>query len=650
MALDIRTQLLVIVLLVSTSFFIQVSLSQVAQDNTDYILERETELLNRDTVISAQLQDIFSGVKDTINTKLEDFLYTLINNDRNFASIRVDQLLNSLSTTLDLLQTRQTEQYKLDLDKLFQLPLIGEFNATLLNQTNNIVDTSTTGIYQVLIDSYNQLSTELDAGNIFSGQLIANYTQSANKLENSSLELSSSINDLYQEVNNLATDIENTGNTTYIVDTLGSMRNIQNTTFSLQQVLTDFGTDLNFNKEIYGAASSSILDYYATRIDNAMTTLTTELETLNSSLLPSESGSFTTIMSTFSVLQAKDTTFDTAVTTFVTYYIAISDFESVHFISHLDDLSLNIEGSLFELDQENQQFQTTYGQILTYERQATDQLFNTISALIAIIVLGVIIITVWRMRSLIGRMEKIFKRLGKGDLTIKRPRSFSDNEFGRIERELFVFVDNFRETIKQIQGSSDYLADISEELAAGTEESSASMTEISHTLNTITSGTSQQEYMIDQIVSELNKLIKLVNETSVEITNASYVVRKISNRTNILGLNAAISASKAGEFASGFGIVAEEVRELAKNSKGSAEDISELISRINSSIKTTLDGIQKSVIDIKEVSTRTNKGAEASSTSASDQEIMISEISDTSNNLADLANQLNLLIQEFKVE
>ncbi|WP_407640168.1 methyl-accepting chemotaxis protein [Bacillus massiliglaciei] len=84
---------------------------------------------------------------------------------------------------------------------------------------------------------------------------------------------------------------------------------------------------------------------------------------------------------------------------------------------------------------------------------------------------------------------------------------------------------------------------------------------------------------------------KSVLDSVASIENVAGVVRKISDHTNILGLNAAIEAARAGEFGKGFSVVANEIRKLANDSKSQTEiiskavfDIDQLISKLNSSI------------------------------------------------------------------
>ncbi len=225
---------------------------------------------------------------------------------------------------------------------------------------------------------------------------------------------------------------------------------------------------------------------------------------------------------------------------------------------------------------------------------------------------------------------------GEGDLTKKLSVDTKD-ELGTLSLWFNVFIDNIKRIINLVQSNANTIAEFSKELAIATEQSNEGMDNISREISTITNGLQNNASVIEEatasiqeiasgamIVSQesedaaknsqdallaakqgadkLSEMVKSIDsvykssnnmgslmeelkDSSIKINNIATLITGISEQTNLLALNAAIEAARAGESGRGFTVVADEVRKLAEESKRSADDITNLIIRIEKKIE-----------------------------------------------------------------
>ncbi|MFJ7668656.1 protoglobin domain-containing protein [Lysinibacillus sp. NPDC097195] len=103
----------------------------------------------------------------------------------------------------------------------------------------------------------------------------------------------------------------------------------------------------------------------------------------------------------------------------------------------------------------------------------------------------------------------------------------------------------------------------------------------------------EQTGKINDKTAEMAMMVEELNDSSSKINKVIEMVKNISGQTNLLALNSAIEAARAGEHGKGFAIVADEVRKLADQTKGSVEQIADLIGMSNGITKHVVQAIQE---------------------------------------------------------
>lgn len=233
-----------------------------------------------------------------------------------------------------------------------------------------------------------------------------------------------------------------------------------------------------------------------------------------------------------------------------------------------------------------------------------------------------------RMTTSLKETVAMADQISAGNLAVKiKPRSDRDAismAFGAMIEKLSVLVGQVQKsgiqvntstteiaaTAKQQQATATEIAATTTEISATSKEITATSKELVRTMNQVSTGADQsatlagsgqaglarmEETMrhVMEAATSINARLAVLNEKAGNINQVVTTITKVADQTNLLSLNAAIEAEKAGEYGRGFAVVATEIRRLADQTAVATYDIEQMVKEIQSAVSAGVMGMDK---------------------------------------------------------
>jgi methyl-accepting chemotaxis protein len=275
-------------------------------------------------------------------------------------------------------------------------------------------------------------------------------------------------------------------------------------------------------------------------------------------------------------------------------------------------------------------------------------IFITVLIVAIVISLAATILTTKVILNPINKTVQVIEDISRGDLT-KRIDVMSKDEIGSMAGHFNVFVDTLHKTITKVADSSNRVSDAAgmldggaEQMASGVEQAAIQVNSVataSEEMSTTSSEIAQNcvrvakssenannsarsgERIILETISVMDRINDRVNQSALIIKNLGArsdqigeivgLINEIADQTNLLALNAAIEAARAGEHGRGFAVVADEVRKLAERTTQATKEIGNTIIAMQNETKNAVISMEEGVSEVERGAKEAGKSGDA---------------------------------------